>query len=148
MLNLLNEFTPASVSLVVAFAGVIVWWIRGMPARELAKIEGLKARGVSDASLRTDLMRRIGELERQLTETHTKCHEEQEALRGELRTMQQRFDGVVRQFITYQLHVAQAIPPEQKSEHINKMLESLQPLLVHQFPDQSEDSEEAKPGTV
>lgn len=140
MLMLLREFTPASVTIIIAFSGVLVWWIRGMPARELANIERVKAHALNDASLRNDLLRRIGELERQIIDDRMKCD-------TQIRDMQQRFDGVIRQFITYQLRVAQAIPPEDRSINIEHMLESLQPLLLHEYPAPSEQSEPPKPAT-
>lgn len=136
MTQLLSTFTPASVALIISFFGIVVWWIRGMPARELAAIERIKAQAINDASLRTDLMARVSELEQQILDDRKFCD-------AKIRDMQQRFDGVIRQFITYQLTVAQAIPPEQRGQHTAAMLETLQPLLVHSYPEPSESASEA-----
>jgi hypothetical protein len=123
----LKGFTPSYILVLVALIGAIVWWIRGMPERIRARME-------SDASLRRDLMEKINHLELQRLEDRKQCHAEQQELRDQLEEMQKRFDSVVRQFITYQLTVAQAIPPEAKSVHIARMLESLEPLLMDQPP--------------
>jgi hypothetical protein len=89
----------------------LIWWIRGIPERKRAQTD-------SEAKFRLDLLRRIGELEELLSEERHACEER-------CKVLQTNLDGLQRQFITYQLAVAQAIPPSQRSAEVNAMVESL-----------------------
>jgi hypothetical protein len=76
----------------------------------------------SDASLRTDLMRRVTELEKHLLDEQRECDRR-------ISDLQSKLDGVLRQFLAYQLAVEQAVPPDRRSPAIDSALESLRASL-------------------
>jgi len=77
-----------------------------------------KLQNESDASLRTDLMKRVKELEDRLRDEQRECEQQIAELRGQL-------DGVMRQFIQYQIAVGQAIPLSKRSPEIEAAMQSL-----------------------
>ena len=104
--------TAGSVGIALTMlAGIITWWIRGIPDRRRARTE-------ADGSLRTDLLKRVADLEADLAEERRRCDEE-------LRSMRDRLDGITRTFIQYQLAVARAVPPSQRSPEIEGMIRQL-----------------------
>lgn len=90
---------------------VVVWWIRGIPDR-------MKVTSDYNGALRADLLKRIGDLEQLLSVERNACEER-------CKKLQENVDGLQRQFIAYQLAVAQAIPPNARSAEINAMVKSL-----------------------
>lgn len=112
------QWTPGAVGIWVAVIGLAAWWIRGIPDRRRARTE-------ADGSLRKDLLARISTLEGQRATDRRECLEEQAVLHGRIRDLQAALDGVMRQFVLFQMTVAQAIPPSSRSPEIDAMIESL-----------------------
>lgn len=98
----------------LAFITLIKTW----PIIQQRVIEARAQQADEDQSLRTDLLSRIGELEEELREERKRCSEELQRLRGEL-------IGVTRQFVQFQLAVAQAIPPTSMTPEMIKALGDL-----------------------
>lgn len=95
-------FGGAGIWTLVALA--VVWIIRIQPKmREL--------QNSADGSLRKDLMERIDKLEKQLLDERRQCDRELDAMRVELRGMQQTVDGVHRQLIAQSSSLALRLTP-------------------------------------
>ncbi|HSW91787.1 MAG TPA: hypothetical protein VLG09_04025 [Candidatus Saccharimonadales bacterium] len=103
-IHFVPEFTPTTLTLI---AIVVVWWIKGIPDRKRVELDG-------QAKLRSDL---FGQIE-QIRADHRDCEEK-------LHKLQAGHDGLQRQFIAYQLAVAQAIPPSARSAEITSMINKL-----------------------
>jgi hypothetical protein len=95
------EFTPTTLTLIA------LGWIKGIPDRKRVELDG-------QAKLRADL---FGQIE-QIRADHRECEEK-------LQELQRGHDGLQRQFIAYQLAVAQAIPPSARSAEITSMINKL-----------------------
>lgn len=106
--------TPATLGIWGLIAAIIIWWIRGAPARMQSQTE-------RDASLRQSLLKRIDDLEADLAAERKKCEDE-------LRKLRQHIDGIMRKFVQYQIAIARMLPNAEKpvSDAILKMLTDLE----------------------
>lgn len=100
----------------VLVGGVLVAVVRNMPALRKIKVE-------EDNSLRADLMGRIDHLEKQISDERRECDRELSALRAEMRAMQDKMDGLVRQLIAYQVAEARQLPQSPQMERAIQSLE-------------------------
>lgn len=89
-------------------------------------------------------------------EAHSRCETELRGAYSEVRRIGKHLDGVQRQFINYQLTVARAIPPGDRSPEINVMLTRLETLASGSPTELAADAESVgetapqpsdKPGT-
>jgi hypothetical protein len=106
------------------YAGLGIWGLLGALALVLIRTwPALKQMGIdNDKSLRTDLLKRVADLETELAAERRACDEKLLALRRE---MDAKYEGLMRQFLTAQMAWAQAIPPSRRSPEIDRMLGSL-----------------------
>lgn len=95
-LQILKAFTPGAAGIWLLVAMCAMTLIKGWPA--LKRI-GLEA----DASLRADLLERIGDLEAALAQERRDCDRQIEELRKEV-------SGLQRQLIAFQLASGQPLP--------------------------------------
>ena len=84
----------------------------------------------ADETLRADLLTRIRELEanqeRALEAERRRCDAEMSVMRSDF---QKQFDGLMRQFLTFQMALAGSSPPLARSEHTEAALETLRSEL-------------------
>lgn len=128
--------SPASplwlVAMLVAAAVVRAW-----PAIMQRTNEARKHRMDADAGLRGDLLDRIKDLEQQqahgqqrldsaLAEERRRCDAEMATMRLDF---QKQVDGIMRQFLAFQVAVAQSAPPLARSSDIDSALDSLRGRL-------------------
>lgn len=89
------------------------------------KVEG-------DDKFRKDLLHRVEELEGQVVEERQKCERLLRRMRGQL-------TGTIRQFLSFQMQVAEAIPPTQRTPAIEAMLTRLRESDFEDWPSFAED---------
>lgn len=80
---------------------------------------------------RTNLQFIIDNLVRDITsqrEAHDKCENRLSALAERYRVQEERLNGLSRQFITYQLEVGRAIPPENRTPVLESLLKQYDDL--------------------
>lgn len=110
-------WTSALVGLLnVLVGGVLVAVVRNVPALRKIKVE-------EDSSLRTDLMARIDHLEKQISDERRECDRELSTLRGEIKAMQDKMDGLIRQLVAYQVAEARLMPTSPQIERAVQSLE-------------------------
>lgn len=84
----------------------------------------------ADETLRADLLTRIRELEanqeRALEAERRRCDAEMSVMRSDF---QKQFDGLMRQFLTFQMALAGSAPPLTRSEHADAAIEALRDQL-------------------
>ena len=137
-MNEIGQFlaSPASPLWVVAlvFCAAIA---RAWPAIMGKNNEARKNELDADSGLRGDLLNRIKDLEQQqangqqrldsaLSEERRRCDAEMASMRLDF---QKQMDGIMRQFLAFQMAVAQSAPPLQRSEAIDGALEALKDQL-------------------
>ena len=91
-----GTFTPTTYSLWAIFAACVYLIIKMRPAMKKLQME-------QDGSLRTDLLKRVGDLETELATERRDCERR-------LGKMQQKLDGAIRQMVSFQLMTAQLLP--------------------------------------
>jgi hypothetical protein len=115
----LTTGTAAGWTLVLVVCG---WIIKTWPAWKAKVNEARKIEVDAAATIREHLIERISALEHDLSSERRRCDEELRALRDKL-------DGVVRQFLAFQMAAAQAIPPARRSPAIDDALDQLRQHL-------------------
>lgn len=111
--------------------------IRGHTAKELAALRGrvsdMEKAATANAKEQMARDRETDErwrtLLRESEERHDECVAQRNALSDSFRDLDERFRGVVNQFIQFQVSSARVIPPADQSDAINQMIENLQPYL-------------------
>jgi hypothetical protein len=91
-----GSFTPTTYSLWAIFAACVYLIIKMRPAMKKLQME-------QDGSLRTDLLKRVGDLEMELAAERRDCERR-------LSKMQLKLDGAIRQMVSFQLMTAQLLP--------------------------------------
>lgn len=111
--------------------------IRGHTAKELAALRGRVSdmEKASTVNAKEQMVRdretdeRWRTLLRESEERHDECVAQRDALSDRFRDLDERFRGVVNQFIQFQVSSARVIPPADQSEAIQTMIANLQPFL-------------------
>jgi hypothetical protein len=125
----LGELTIGGAGIWTLVVGLVYAWFRFRPIMRKLQIE-------EDSSLRETLMKRVQTLEESMVTQRKECQEEQEKLRKEYQLEQEELhqrireqdkiiDGLQRQIIMFQITVGQALPPDQRSDAVNVMLDNL-----------------------
>jgi hypothetical protein len=94
------------------------WIVKTWPVWKQRVNEARKIEVDAEAQIRDDLIGRISTLEADLTAERRRCD-------AELRALRDKLDGVVRQFLAFQMATAQAIPPAMRSPAIDAALDAL-----------------------
>jgi hypothetical protein len=112
---------------------VLGWIVKTWPAWKQRVNEARKIQLDADGKFREDLMERIRDLEHSLElaasrvnqaieDERRRCEAEMSVMRADF---QKQIDGVVRQFLTFQVATGNAIPPMKRSPEIDAALDSL-----------------------
>lgn len=104
------------------FFMLMVWVIRTWPHWKAKINEARKIELDGHSQLREHYFERIIGLEKAAIEERKRCDEQ-------LRALEKRLDGVVNQFIHFQMVTARAIPPDQRTAEMDHMLEQWEVLL-------------------
>lgn len=105
------------------FFMLMVWVIRTWPHWKAKINEARKIELDAHGELRGSLFSRIASLEQAALEERQRCDRE-------LNILQKKLDGVVRQFIHFQLVTARAIPPSNRTPEMDRMLEKWEAFLI------------------
>lgn len=105
------------------FFMLLAWVIRTWPHWKAKVNEARKIELDAQGQLRTSLFERIATLEKAAVERDAASAIERRLCEEEIRALRNKLDGVVRQFIYFQLATARAIPPAQRTPEIEHMLE-------------------------
>jgi hypothetical protein len=92
---------------------------------------------------RTNLQFIIDNLVRDITaqrEAHEECQTDLRQVRHNFRRLERRHEGLQRQFVNYQLAVARAIPPSDRSPEITAMLTRLEAVAAESPSDYSDEA--------
>jgi hypothetical protein len=123
-----NQFTPGAVGIWSFFGVFVVALIKSWPAIKAKVNEAHKIQLDADGDLRGDLLTRIGELETQVRSERQAGDDRHAACERELAAVRARLDGVVRQFLAFQIATARAIPLT-RSPEMSQALDTLKGFL-------------------
>lgn len=124
----LPDFTWGAVGVWGLLATVIVALIKAWPVIRQKVNEARQIELDADAILRGDLFQRITDLENQLRTERAAGDERHASCERELRDVRSKLDGVVRQFLAFQMATARAIPPSRTPE-MTQALDALESFL-------------------
>lgn len=97
------------IGLVVGGGGLKIFASHLLAMRKIADARALQVDARGDAQ-NTALTTRVTELEKALSDERRECDKQLAEMRGELREMQTKIDGFVRQLIAFQTSEARAMP--------------------------------------
>lgn len=124
-----SDFTWGAVGVWSLLATVLVALIRAWPAIKQRVNEARRDELDANSKLRGDLLGRIASLEAAAIQRDAAMLEERRRCDEKLRDMQEKLDGLLSQFIQFQLSTARAIPPGNRTPEIDNMLEQWEFIL-------------------
>jgi hypothetical protein len=132
-----TQVTPGAVGIWTLVAMVGIALIKAWPAIKAKVNEARQIELEADGKLRGDLLKRINDLETQLRSERAAGDERHAKCERELRDVRSKLDGVVRQFLAFQMATARAIPLV-RSPEMSQALDTLEGFLEPKHGEEKE----------